>query len=44
MTGVLDGSLKDQLAAFSDSMDDFGYDMEEKPKDWMDAFKLLKKP
>lgn len=43
MTGVLDGSLKDQLAAFSDSMDDFGYDMEEKPKDWMDAFKLLKK-
>lgn len=43
MTGVLDGSLKDQLAAFSDSMDDFGYDMEEKPKNWMDAFKLLKK-
>lgn len=43
MTGVLDGSLKDQLAAFSDSMNDFGYDMEEKPKDWMDAFKLLKK-
>ena len=24
MTGVLDGSLKDQLAAFSDSMDDAG--------------------
>ena len=43
MTGVLDGSLKDQLAAFSDSMDDFGYDMEEKPKDWMEAFKLLKR-
>lgn len=43
MTGVLDGSLKDQLAAFSDSMDDFGYDMEEKPKDWMEAFMLLKK-
>lgn len=43
MTGVLDGSLKDQLAAFSDSMDDFGYDMEEKPKDWMEAFKLLER-
>ena len=43
MTGVLDGNLKDQLAAFSDSMEAFGYEMEEKPKDWMTAFRLLKK-
>jgi predicted AAA+ superfamily ATPase len=42
MTGVIDGTLKEQLMAFTDSMEDFGYAMDEKPKDWMTAFKLLK--
>ena len=42
MTGVFNGSLKEQLMAFTDSMEDFGYAMDEKPKDWMTAFKLLK--
>ena len=42
MTGVIEGSLKDQFTAFSDAMEDFGYDLPEKPKDWMSAFVMLK--
>lgn len=43
MTGVIDGNLKDQLTAFVDAMEDYGYDVPEKPESWMDAFILLKK-
>lgn len=43
MVGVIDGSLKNQISAFKDAMDDFGYQLDNKPTDWMDAFILLKK-
>ena len=42
MTGVIEGSLNDQFAAFSDAMEEFGYEMPERPKDWMSAFVMLK--
>ena len=42
MTGVIEGSLKDQFTAFADAMHDFGYEMPEHPKDWMHAFIMLK--
>ena len=42
MTGVIEGSLKDQFTAFSDAMEEFGYEMPEMPKDWMTAFVMLK--
>lgn len=42
MTGVIEGTLKDQFAAFADAMNDYGYDMPESPKDWMHAFIMLK--
>lgn len=42
MTGVIEGTLKDQFTAFSDAMEEFGYDMPEKSKDWMTAFVMLK--
>ena len=42
MTGVIEGSLKDQFTAFADAMNDYGFDMPEQPKDWMKAFIMLK--
>lgn len=42
MTGVIEGSLNDQFTAFCDAMDEFGFDIPEKPKDWMSAFIMLK--
>ena len=42
MTGVIEGSLKDQFTAFADAMCDYGYDMPEQPNDWMKAFIMLK--
>ena len=42
MTGVIEGSLNDQFTAFYDAMEEFGYEMPEKPKDWMSAFVMLK--
>lgn len=42
MTGVIEGSLKDQFTAFADAMTDYGFDMPERPKDWMQAFIMLK--
>lgn len=42
MTGVIEGSLKDQMTAFADAMNDYGYEMPEQPKDWMSAFIMLK--
>ena len=43
MTGVIEGSLKDQFKAFADAMDEFGYEMPKEPDSWMSAFILLKK-
>ena len=43
MTGVIDGSLKDQLDAFSDSMSYYGFELDNEPTDWMSAFRELKK-
>ncbi|MBR1469486.1 MAG: AAA family ATPase [Prevotella sp.] len=42
MTGVIEGRLSDQFTAFADAMEEFGYDMPERPKDWMSAFVMLK--
>ena len=42
MTGVIEGTLSDQFTAFADAMEEFGYDMPERPKDWMSAFVMLK--
>jgi len=42
MTGVIEGTLRDQFTAFADAMNDYGYDMSEKPEDWMTAFIMLK--
>ena len=42
MTGVIEGTLRDQFVAFSDAMADFGYNMQKEPKDWMQAFIMLK--
>ena len=42
MTGVIEGSLKDQFTAFSDAMEEFGYGLSETPQDWMSAFVMLK--
>lgn len=43
MTGVIDGSLRDQLTAFADAMEEFGYTLPSPPSDWMEAFIMLKK-
>ena len=43
MTGVIDGRLNDQFTAFEDAMYDYGYDVTEKPTDWMQAFIMLKR-
>ncbi|MDD6001226.1 MAG: ATP-binding protein [Bacteroidales bacterium] len=42
MTGVIEGTLKDQFVAFADAMNDFGYEMPKQPLDWMEAFVMLK--
>ena len=42
MTGVIEGSLKDQFTAFTDAMSDYGFAVPEQPKDWMAAFIMLK--
>ena len=42
MTGVIEGTLKDQFTAFADAMSDYGYGISEMPKDWMSAFIMLK--
>ena len=42
MTGVIEGTLKDQFTAFVDAMNDYGFDVPEQPKDWMQAFIMLK--
>lgn len=42
MTGVIEGSLKDQFTAFSDAMEEYGYGLPQMPQDWMSAFVMLK--
>lgn len=43
VTGVIEGTLRDQFLAFRDAMDEYGLPLEETPIDWMSAFILLKK-
>ena len=40
--GLADGSFKEQLKAFENSIKDTGYDIKEHPESWLDAFELLK--
>lgn len=42
MTGVIEGTLKDQFTAFADAMSDYGLEMPHRPQDWMQAFVMLK--
>lgn len=42
MTGVIEGKLRDQFTAFADAMYDYGFPIPQKPKDWMQAFIMLK--
>ncbi len=41
-TGVALGSTKEQLRAFGDSLREWGSDFGDSPKDWFEAFNLLK--
>ncbi|MBQ2631363.1 MAG: AAA family ATPase [Kiritimatiellae bacterium] len=41
-TGVARGSTKEQLRAFGDSLREWGAKLEGSPKDWFEAFNLLK--
>ena len=43
MTGVLDGKKEEQIDAFRDAMDIFGYQCQERPSNWMEAFTQLRK-
>lgn len=42
MTGVLDGTKDEQMEAFVDAMQEYGGELIEKPKTWMEAFRVLK--
>jgi len=42
-TGVARGTTQEQLRAFGDSVREFGVSCEGRPKDWFEAFNLLKK-
>lgn len=43
MTGVLDGSKEEQMCAFVDALDLFGFECKERPENWMSAFTVLRK-
>lgn len=43
MTGVLEGKKEDQIEAFLDAMDIFGYECKERPSNWMEVFTQLRK-
>ncbi|MCQ2105458.1 MAG: AAA family ATPase [Fibrobacter sp.] len=43
MTGVLDGSKEEQMGAFVDALDLFGFECKERPENWMAAFTVLRK-
>jgi AAA+ ATPase superfamily predicted ATPase len=42
MTGVLNGTKNEQMEAFIDAMQEYSGDLFEKPKTWMEAFRILK--
>lgn len=42
MTGVLGGTMDEQMEAFIDAMQEFSGNLIEKPKTWMEAFRVLK--
>lgn len=42
MTGVLDGNKAAQIHAFTDAMDLYGNRLKKKPKDWYEAFQVLR--
>ena len=42
MTGVLDGSKDEQMEAFIDAMQEYSGELVEKPRTWMEAFRVLK--
>ena len=43
ITGILNGNKNEQIDAFMDAMDIFGYSCPERPKNWMAAFTQLRK-
>lgn len=43
MTGVLYGSKEEQMDAFVDALDLFGFECKERPENWMAAFTVLRK-
>ena len=43
MTGILDGTRRDQLMAFADAMEMFGNELATPPDNWMKAFSMLRK-
>lgn len=43
MTGVLEGDFSEQMEAFMDAMDLYGFEVKERPATWMRAFTLLRK-
>lgn len=42
MTGVLNGTKDEQMEAFIDAMQEYSGKLPEKPKTWMEAFRILK--
>ncbi|MBQ5532393.1 MAG: ATP-binding protein [Bacteroidales bacterium] len=42
MTGVLNGTQKEQMEAFIDAMQEYSGELIDKPKNWMEAFRILK--
>ena len=42
MTGVLDGSMSEQMDAFVDAMQEYSGSLIDKPGTWMEAFRILK--
>lgn len=42
MTGVLNGTKDEQMDAFIDAMQEYSGKLPEKPKTWMEAFRILK--
>ena len=42
MTGVLEGTKDEQMEAFIDAMEEYSGKLIEKPKTWMEAFRVLK--
>ena len=42
MTGVIDGTADEQMEAFIDAMQEYSGELPEKPKSWMEAFRVLK--